>query len=166
VAEEGGIAGEGALYTLGQLAQREGRAQEALEQWQRHAQRYPRGILAPEVALARVQVLQGERRHAEALAEVESFLERFGSHGRTDEVRLVRAQLLCERFGRPEEALRTYDETLESGSRALAEEALFSKGACADAVGKESEAKTLWMQYLERYPTGAHASEIRQLLSD
>jgi TolA-binding protein len=120
--------------------------------------RFPHGELSLEASVARVDalLLQGRRREAlELLARLP--LDRVG---RRSELRLVRAELYAERDCR--QALADFDAVLASGS---SERALYGRAGCRLRSGDSAGGQADLRSYLERFPSGRFASQVRARLA-
>jgi hypothetical protein len=72
-----GLEAQNALLSLGLLERELGDRPAALARFREYQRRHPRGVLAPEVALALVQTLMREGQPAEARAAAENYARRF-----------------------------------------------------------------------------------------
>ena len=72
-----GLEAQNALLSLGLLERELGDRPAALARFREYQRRHPRGVLAPEVALALVQTLMREGQPAEARAAAEDYARRF-----------------------------------------------------------------------------------------
>jgi hypothetical protein len=101
-----GLAAQNALYELGLLVRDvESSPEQALKYFGQYQERFPNGVLAPEVALAVLETLKEQGRASEAAAAARAFEERFAGDTRVVDVALVRAELLCAQRERRKEAL-------------------------------------------------------------
>lgn len=134
----------------------------ALESYRRA---YPRGTFWVEATIAELdaQLALGHREDALSL------LEQAGddpSLPRSAELRLLRAELSA-RQGRCSEALAGFEALLQVPGltgRALAERALYGRASCQQALGRFSESRSDYEEYLSRYPHGPLATEARRAL--
>jgi hypothetical protein len=119
---------------------------------------FPRGVLSLEARVLRIDALLALGRRSDALTQLETLpLDRVG---RGAELRLVRAELRAS--GDCRSALADFDRVLSATPAAGAEErALRGRSLCraslGDAVGARSDAD----RYLEKYPRGRFAAELR-----
>lgn len=84
---------QAALYELGTLHAQAGRRAAALETWRASLQRFPGGVLEPEVRLAVLVELVRARKHDDAIAEAKAFEAAFPTDARTDDVKSLRRSL-------------------------------------------------------------------------
>jgi TolA-binding protein len=135
-----------------------GNAGRALLELDQHLQKFPGGTLELEARVARVDALLVLGRRHEARRELSSLpIERVG---RKSELRLIRAELRADDDCRA--ALSDFqvlvDQALPS---AWAERALFGRGACLLKLGDQAAAYRDFDRYLERFPSGRFAEQIR-----
>lgn len=135
-----------------------GNASRALLELDQHLQRFPGGTLELEARVARVDALLVLGRRQEARRELSSLpIERVG---RKSELRLIRAELRAD--DDCPAALSDFqvlvDQALPS---AWAERALFGRGACLLRLGDQAAAYRDFDRYLERFPSGRFAEQIR-----
>jgi TolA-binding protein len=135
-----------------------GNASRALLELDRHLQKFPGGTLELEARVAHVDALLVLGRRQEARRELSSLpIERVG---RKSELRLIRAELRADDDCRA--ALGDFqvlvDQSLPS---AWAERALFGRGACLLKLGDSAAARRDFDRYLERFPNGRFAEQIR-----
>lgn len=147
---------EAALSAL--KARGKGNASRALLELDQHLQKFPGGTLELEARVARVDALLVLGRRQEARRELSSLpIERVG---RKNELRLIRAELRADDDCRA--ALSDFqvlvDQSLPS---AWAERALFGRGACLLKLGDQAAAYRDFDRYLERFPSGRFAEQIR-----
>lgn len=133
-------------------------ASRALRAIDEHLQKFPRGALELEARVARVDALLVLGRRQEARRELSALpLE---SVGRKNELRLIRAELRADDDCHA--ALSDFqvlvDQPLPSN---LAERALFGRGACLLKLGNQAAADRDFDRYLERFPGGRFADQIR-----
>jgi hypothetical protein len=131
------------------------RALQALEQ---HFRDFPRGALELEARVARVDALLVLGRRQEARRELSALP--IENVGRKSELRLIRAELRADDDCRA--ALSDFqvlvDQALPS---AWAERALFGRGACLLKLGDKAGAARDFDSYLQRFPGGRFAEQIR-----
>lgn len=135
-----------------------GNAARALLELDQHLQKFPGGTLELEARVARVDALLVLGRRHEARRELTSLpIEQVG---RKSELRLIRAELRADDDCRA--ALTDFqvlvDQALPS---AWAERALFGRGACLLKLGDQAAAYRDFDRYLERFPSGRFAQQIR-----
>jgi hypothetical protein len=135
-------------------------AARALGLLERHLAEFPAGALRLEARVARLDALLLLGRREEARRELMTLP--LNEVGRKQELRLVRAELEAERDCR--RAIADFDALLGEG-RALpsgwAERALFGRGACLLKLGDEPRAERDFALYLERFPSGRFAEQLR-----
>jgi Flp pilus assembly protein TadD len=134
------------------------RAQWALRSLEQHLREYPRGALDLEARVARVDALLLLGRRQEARRELSSLpIDRVG---RKRELRLIRAELYADDDCRA--ALLDFQVLVaEPLPAAWAERALFGRGACLLRLGDRAGAERDFARYLERFPEGRFAGQIR-----
>jgi hypothetical protein len=133
-------------------------ANRALSAIDQHLQTFPRGALELEARVARVDALLVLGRRQDARRELSALP--IESVGRKHELRLIRAELRSDDDCRA--ALTDFqvlvDQQLPS---AWAERALFGRGACLLKLGNQAAAERDFNHYLERFPQGRFADQIR-----
>jgi hypothetical protein len=134
----------------------------ALVLFDQYAAEFPNGALRLESRVARIDALLALGRKSQALVELGGLpLERVA---RGPELRLLRAELWAERDC--QRALSDFDALLAgSTSGTIAERALHGRAACRLQLGDRARAASDLRTYLERYPNGAFANEIRESLA-
>lgn len=147
---------EAALSELrGGGRERGARALSALDQ---HLREFAGGTLELEARVARVDALLVLGRRQEARRELSALpIERVG---RKNELRLIRAELRADEDCRL--ALQDFQVLVEQPlPGAWAERALFGRGACLLKLGDTAAAERDFARYLERFPNGRFAAQIR-----
>jgi tetratricopeptide (TPR) repeat protein len=133
-----------------------------LETLRRYEARYPRGALAREARLTRIEALLALGRRAEVLRLLDA---ESGTLPRHAELRILHGELLAE-AGRCAEAIRHFTAELGAGSaRKLAERALYGRGSCRARLGDLAGARADLTRYLELYPRGRVAGAARRALA-
>lgn len=133
-------------------------AARALADLERHLREFPRGSLELEARVARIDALLVLGRRHEAQRELS--LLPLESAGRSRELRLIRAELRADSDCAA--ALSDFQVLLAQPLPAPWEErALFGRGACLLRLGDERGAERDFASYLERYPRGRFAAQIR-----
>jgi TolA-binding protein len=161
VAERDPVHAELALYGLGRLKLRRLADPEgALADFKRYRQRYGTGALLPEVDLSIFEIEASLGRRAEAMAESDRYLTVHRDVGRTDEVRLLRGNLLRD-GGDCVGALREYSLVI---SQAVGDDATYAIAFCQRKLGDRIAAKATLRDYLARFPAGAHRVEVHRAL--
>lgn len=135
-----------------------GNAAHALLALDQHLQKFPGGTLELEARVARVDALLALGRRQEARRELSSLpIERVG---RKSELRLIRAELRADDDCRA--ALTDFQVLVDQSlPNAWAERALFGRGACLLKLGDQAAAYRDFDRYLERFPSGRFAEQIR-----
>ena len=133
-------------------------ASRALQAIDQHLREFPGGALELEARVARVDALLVLGRRQEARRELSALpIERVG---RKSELRLIRAELRADDDCRT--ALSDFQVLVDQSlSAAWAERALFGRGACLLKLGDKAGAERDFARYLERFPDGRFASQIR-----
>lgn len=88
-----GLDAQAALYELGALQVRNGDRSGALATWQRSLDRFPAGVLEPEVRVARLVELVRARKIVDAIAEAKAFEVAFPGDARVGDVQRLRVSL-------------------------------------------------------------------------
>jgi TolA-binding protein len=133
-------------------------AARALADIERHLREFPRGSLELEARVARIDALLVLGRRDEAQRELA--LLPLESGGRNRELRLIRAELRAD--SDCSAALADFQVLLAQPLPAAWEErALFGRGACLLRLGDQRGAERDFASYLERYPHGRFAAQIR-----
>jgi hypothetical protein len=132
-----------------------GRALSAIDQ---HLGKFPGGALELEGRVARVDALLVLGRRQEARRELAALP--IESVGRKHELRLIRAELRADDDCRA--ALNDFQVLVDQQlPPAWAERALFGRGACLLKLGNRAAAERDFGHYLERFPGGRFADQIR-----
>lgn len=130
----------------------------ALQGIDQHLQTFPRGALELEARVARVDALLVLGRRQEARRELTALP--IESVGRKNELRLIRAELRADDDCRA--ALNDFQVLVEQSlPGAWAERALFGRGACLLKLGDKLAAERDFARYLEQFPAGRFAGQIR-----
>jgi hypothetical protein len=160
-----GLAAQNALYELGLLDRSRGEHVQAAARWEELERRFPQGPLAPDASSGLITEWVTLEHFPEALAETQSFLDRFPMDPKAAEVKLIRANLFRERFDRPEQALPLYSEVLSKPvPNELKDEAMYFEGVCQQALGRTAEASRTWHRYLATFPHGNHRNDVEHVL--
>jgi TolA-binding protein len=134
------------------------RAQRGLKAIDQHLRDFPGGALELEARVARVDALLVLGRRQDARRELSALP--IENVGRKNELRLIRAELRADDDCRT--ALSDFqvlvDLPLASG---WAERALFGRGACLLKLGDQAGAQRDFERYLDRFPNGRFAEQIR-----
>ena len=123
---------------------------------------FARGSLGLEAKIARVDSLLALGRKREALLLLERLP--FAQVGRGSELRLLRAELRAR--SDCGSALADFDLlTRVALPPLLAERAVYGRAACELQVGDDAHARSDFGAYLQRYPEGRFATNVRQQLA-
>jgi hypothetical protein len=138
----------------------------ALARLDAYRTRYPRGVLAREAEVARVDALLRLGRDSEALALLDRSSETgFSGYPRSVHLRVLRGELLAK-AGRCGEAVPIFSGALSDPQAGQsAERALFGRASCRAALGEPSASREDLTRYLELYPNGSFAAEARRALT-
>jgi tetratricopeptide (TPR) repeat protein len=140
-------------------------ARAALAALDEHAAQFPDGALAPEADITRVDALLALDRRQAALGILDRMVVPATTRGR--ELVLVRAEL---RVGarRYAEAVQDFTRALAAGPSddALSERAWHGRIACYLATGDRTRAQADLREYLNHFPDGRFAPEIRRALDE
>jgi hypothetical protein len=135
-----------------------GSAARALSRIDHHLREFPRGTLELEARMARVDALLLLGRRQEAKRELAGLPSE--NVGRNRELRLIRAELRADEDCRA--ALADFQALLEQPlPGAWQERALFGRGACLLRLGDTAGAERDFARYLEQFPSGRFAEQIR-----
>jgi hypothetical protein len=134
------------------------RATQALRLLDQHLREFPHGTLELEARVARVDALLVLGRRDDARRELSTLpIERVG---RKNELRLIRAELRADQDCSA--ALSDFQVLVEQPLPVVfAERALFGRGACLLRLGDDAGAERDFARYLERFPNGRFAAQIR-----
>lgn len=134
------------------------RAQKALRALEQHLRDFPGGPLELEARVARVDALLTLGKRQEARRELMALpIERVG---RKNELRLIRAELRADDDCGA--ALTDFEVLVDAPlPAAWGERALFGRGACRLKLGDHAGAERDFARYLERFPNGRFAAQIR-----
>lgn len=158
------VEAEQASYLLAQtLARDVGDAQRAVAAYRRSAERFPRGLLAPEVAfrLGESMLEAGDARGG--VAQLDRYIAEHTGAAHVDEAHLLAAAALRDRLGDCAGAIQHFAAVAANGRRGpRAETALIGQARCLQGLGKKDEARRAFEQYLKLAPDGRHADEARR----
>ncbi|HVY28676.1 MAG TPA: tetratricopeptide repeat protein [Polyangiaceae bacterium] len=133
-------------------------AQRGLKAIDQHLHDFPGGALELEARVARVDALLVLGRRQEARRELSALP--IENVGRKNELRLIRAELRADDDCRA--ALSDFQVLIDLPLAAgWAERALFGRGACLLKLGDQAGAQRDFDRYLERFPNGRFAEQIR-----
>ena len=123
--------------------------------------RYPQGVLNREARLARVDALLMLERTQEALVALEELPLDNGR--RSAELLVVRGELRARQdCARAESDFTT--ALSRSPDAVLLERILYGRGVCRAKLGNQSGAADDLHRYIERFPSGAYAGQVRRWL--
>jgi ferric-dicitrate binding protein FerR (iron transport regulator) len=158
-----GLSAEMAIYEISRL-QRDvlGDGPAALATLQGYATRFPDGALHAEAQLSRISLLARLGHTQEALAESGRLLSGAGGRERGAELHLLRGDLMRERLGDCDGAIKEY-ALAEADRRGSGAEATLGHARCFENQGRKTEAAALYRACIER-GQGRTASEARRRL--
>jgi hypothetical protein len=134
------------------------RASKALAAIEQHLRTFPGGPLELEARVARVDALLVLGRRQEAKRELAALP--IENVGRNRELRLIRAELRADDDCRT--ALGDFQVLLDQPlAPAWQERALFGRGACLLRLGERAAAERDFERYLQQFPSGRFAEQIR-----
>jgi len=136
----------------------QGRWAEAEKRLQRLVLLFPEGSLRQEADLDRVECALRQGALGRATEYLEAFSRRYPERAASAELRFVRGELARRRG----DCLGALADLNAAQSSRHAEEASYLEAWCLHELGR-SDAKAAWSRYLERYPEGQHAKEVRAL---
>jgi hypothetical protein len=135
----------------------------ALERLDEYTRRFPRGALADEAAMARVETLIALGHRHQALPVLDRLIA--GRHPRARSLRATRGVLLAQ-LQRCPEARADFDAILATGDHdEAAERALWGRAACHARLDEPRAFLDDLHLYLRRFPDGRHADEARRSLA-
>lgn len=165
IAQGNGLSAEMALYEVARLRRdvlsNPGAALGALDEYER---RFASGTLAPEVGMARVNLLARLGRVDEALQASERLLSGSSGRARTVELRLLRGNLLRDKKHDCSAAQAEY-RIIESDPTPRGDQAQFARAGCLERLGRKDEAIRAYRSYLGR-PKPEFAERARQRLEE
>jgi tetratricopeptide (TPR) repeat protein len=160
-AKKGGPAGERAQHLLARYLRDDVvDLTAALNAFEAQRSRFPRGRLRADADRAIIGLLPRLGRHAEALAESQSFLDAWPAAEDRAEIRLLRGDIYRAIFDDPLRAEREYDEGTEAQGR-TGDDSRFLRALCLEALGRVDDARLAYQDYLAQAET-AHAREARR----
>lgn len=143
------------------LLRREHDGVRALSALDAYLGRYPNGLLSREARFARVDALLMLGRSADALAALDGLQLDRGR--RSTELQVIRGELRAQRDCLGAEA--DFSIALaQSPNAGLLGRILYGRGVCRMRLGNVAGAVSDLERYLDRFPTGVHASSARQWL--
>lgn len=163
VARGGGFAGEMALHEVVRLRANDlDDPQGALEAIGEYRRQFSDGALQSEMRLARVRVLYGLGRSADALQESMSMLEAADGQRFAPELRLLRGRIFADRLGDCERAQSEF-RAVAGDPSSTGDEAEFRRAVCLERLGRIAHARDAYSTYLQR-PQAARAAEAQARL--
>jgi TolA-binding protein len=152
-----------ALYELGRLQQLElHQPGAALDSFARYQREYPTGSLTQEVEISVIELQLQQRSYDDALTSMNNFLTRHGDSARASELHLRRADLLRSRGDCP----RALEDYAQAKAPAQADDASYFTAWCEQKMGERDDAEKSLHKYLDRFPSGRHAKEARDVLGE
>jgi hypothetical protein len=147
------------------VLRRDGDANAALVLLDRQRARFPHGPLSPEVTAVRIEALLKANRAATALVELDAFpMDSVPGHA---EWRVARGELRAN-VGRWRDAEADFSAALarlSDGARAdLAERAIWGRAVARARRGEIAGAEADYALYLEQFPDGRFATQVRLAL--
>ena len=165
IAQGSGLSAEMALYEVARLRRdvlsNPGGALGALDEYER---RFAAGTLAPEVSMARVDLLARLGRADEALQASERLLSSSGGRARKVELRLLRGNLLRDKKHDCAAAQVEYG-LIEADPTPRGDQAQFARAGCLERLGSKDEAIRTYRSYLGR-PNPEFARRAQQRLEE
>lgn len=159
-----GLRAEMALHEMARLRRDVlGDARGALAALSEYRQRFPRGSLRHEVALARVELLVRLGRARDALRESEELLASPDGRIRAAELHLLRGNMYQTALSDLEAAATEYARAERLGG-ALGAEATYLRGRCLETLGDRRAALEAYERYLST-PRAHRAAEVRRRVS-
>lgn len=145
-----GVVGELGLYRAAKIElENRGRAASALSLLDEHRERYASGALRGEVAWLRVQALSRAGRIDDALAESERLLGGPLGGALSADLHLLRGRLYQDQKRDCSRAIQEF-VGLVGESSARGEDAEFRRAGCLESLGRVSDARAAYDQYLRR----------------
>jgi TolA-binding protein len=154
-------AGESALVRAAITALGAHDAAGALERLQDYRARFPRGLLAREADVVRVDALLALGRKRDALAALEALP--IAELPRRTELLVVTGELRAS-LGQCRGAGEAFDRALADATGPLRERVLYGRAVCLANVGNTSTARAAFDEYLRQFPSGRFAAESRRAL--
>jgi ferric-dicitrate binding protein FerR (iron transport regulator) len=165
IAAGSGLSAEMALYEVARIRRdvllNPNASLAALDEYQ---SRFGSGTLAPEVRMARVDLLSRLGRIDDALRESAAILASPSGHSLTLELRLLRGNLLRDKKNDCAAAAAEYQQ-IESDPGPRGDQAQLARAGCLERVGRKSEAIQTYRSYLERSKP-IHAERAQQRLAE
>src|SRR6185503_10436825 len=135
----------------------------ALDALDSYIARFPKGVLAREARVARIDALLMLDRADEALRALEGLP--FDAHRRSTELQLIRGELRARTDCRRAEA--DFTAVLAHVRAApLEERALYGRAACRSSSQNAGGAADDLRRYVDRFPNGPHADWARRWLDN
>ncbi len=136
-------------------------ARSALSALDEYSRRFPRGTLAREATLARIDALLELDDRAGALAILDR--TRLTDLPRARELAVLRGELRGA-SGRCSQAVTDLGVALDGSGDALEERALWGRASCRSRLGDSAGARADLGQIITRFPLGSFATKARQAL--
>lgn len=165
VASGNGLSAEMALYEVARLRRDVlGHPTDSLSALDEYERRFASGTLAPEVRMARVDLLARLGRVDQALAASDQLLGSASGRARTLELRLLRGNLLRDKKQDCGAAIAEYRQ-IESDPGPRGDQAQYAHAQCLEQLGRGTEAIQIYRSYLAR-PKPQQAERARTRLQD
>ncbi len=165
VAKGDGLFAEMALYDMARLRRdilsNPSTALAALDEYE---SRFASGTLAPEVRMARIELLARSGRADEALEASELLLNSPSGRARAVELHLLRGNLLCDKKHDCAAAVAEYRQ-IESDPGPRGDQAQFACARCLERLGRGEEAIEAYRSYLGR-PRPQQTARARERLHE
>lgn len=165
IASGSGLSAEMALYEVARLRRDVlARPQAALQTLNDYEARFRSGTLAPEVRIARIDLLSKLGRVDEALRASRELLASPNGSARAVELHLLRGNLLRDKRGDCAQAVIEYG-AIESDPGPRGDQAQFARAGCLERLGRVDDARRSYSRYLER-PKPHQAERARRRLEE
>ncbi|OGS37714.1 MAG: hypothetical protein A2293_04905 [Elusimicrobia bacterium RIFOXYB2_FULL_49_7] len=139
-----------------------GRSQEGIEDLSAYVKTFPRGVFTEEALIELVKLHRGQNNEKAMLQNEQRYLSFFINGSHSQDFLYEAATILREKERQYDEAriyYRVFTERFPDDNRT--EDALFWLGKCLLSLERRAEAKTVFDNYLVKYPSGRWATEIR-----
>jgi TolA-binding protein len=158
----GGPRAELAAYQAARLS-RSRDLNEAVQRYEHLLSTHPSGVFGQEARLDVIECAMQLGKWDKASYHIDVFLDAYPGSERTAEVHFLRAEV-ARRGHDCAAAIPDYDAALSSPRRVG--DAMFFKAWCLLSHEKADEALPYLERYLERFPTGRHATEARKRVTE
>jgi transmembrane sensor len=125
-----------------------------------------KGVDAPQDLMLAADVARLSRHPAQAVAPLRKLMDRYPSDTRAPLAAFTLARILLDDLGRPNEAAEVFSKARKAWPGGpLAVDALAREVEARSRAGQMDRARELASQYLDRYPKGRHAANMRKILT-